>query len=72
MKCDEDAAAHTWKRRRHQVEDVQRRAVSSVGRQAMEGAELAPGSEETLRELRNPSKRPPRARALLPPQNIGT
>ena len=72
VKCDEDAAAHTWKRRRHQVEDVQRRAVSSAGRQAMEGAELAPGSEETLRELRNPLKRPPRARALLPPQNIGT
>ena len=77
VKCDADAAtAHTRKRRRHQVGDIQRRAGRalalvqlgelSAGRQALEGAELAPGSEETLRELRNPLKRPPRARAPLP------
>ena len=66
------------KRRRHHVVDVQCRAARalalvqmgelSASRQALEGAELASGSEETLKELRNPPKRPPRARAPLPPQ----
>ena len=78
VKCDDAATAHARKRRTHQVGDVQRRAARalalvqmgelSAGRQALEGAELAPGSEETLRELRNPLKRPPRARAPLPPR----
>ena len=60
VKCDEDAAtAHTRKRRRHQVGDVQHRAARALalvqigeffaGHQALEGAELAPGSEETQR-----------------------
>ena len=42
----------------------------SAGRQALEGAELAPGSEEILCELWNPLKRAPRARAPLPPQVV--
>ena len=41
----------------------------SAGRQAPEGAELTPGSEETLHELRNPLKRPPHVH-LLPPRVV--
>ena len=34
--------------------------VSSAGRQALEGADLAPGSIPTRQELSNPQRRPPR------------
>ena len=37
----------------------------SAGRQALEGAPVAPGNERTLRELRNPVRRPPQLRAPL-------
>ena len=33
---------------------------------ALEGEELAPGTEETLRLLRDPVRRPPRPREVLP------
>ena len=34
----------------------------SAGRQALEGAEVAPGNVRTLEMLRDPRKRPPRTR----------
>ena len=37
----------------------------SSARQALEGAEVAPRSEETLSMLSDPSKRPPTLRGLL-------
>ena len=37
----------------------------SAGRQALEGAPVAPGIDRTLRELRNPVRRPPQLRAPL-------
>ena len=37
----------------------------SAGRQALEGAPVAPGNDRTLRELRNPVRRPPHLRAPL-------
>ena len=40
----------------------------SAGRQALEGADLAPGTMETLRELRDLVRRPARIRQPLPPQ----
>ena len=38
----------------------------SSGRQALEGASLAPGSEQTLNSLRDPERRPPRPRDPIP------
>ena len=79
-KCDEEASrACTRKRRRQKPEDdITRRAARalalaqkgelSAGRQALEGADLAPGTMETLRELRDPVRRPARIRQPLPPQ----
>ena len=78
--CDEEASrAHTRKRRRQKPEDdITRRAARalalvqmgelSAGRQALEGADLALGNMETLRELRDPVRRPARIRQSLPPQ----
>ena len=37
----------------------------SAGRQALEGAPVALGNDRTLRELRNPVRRPPQLRAPL-------
>ena len=39
----------------------------SGGRQALEGADLAPGSDATLRALTNPARRPNRPREPVPP-----
>ena len=63
-------------RRRHTQQDsVERRADRaealvcmgelSAGRQALEGAPVAPGNDRTLRELHNPVRRPPQLRAPL-------
>ena len=77
-KCDEDASvAHSRKRRRHSVDsEIQRRCDRaqelvqlgelSSGRQALEGASLAPGSEATFAQLTNPTRRPPHAREPMP------
>ena len=63
------------RRRRKQQDSVERRADRaealvcmgelSAGRQALEGAPVAPGNDRTLRELRNPVRRPPQLRAPL-------
>ena len=78
--CDEEASrACTRKRRRQKPEDdITRRAARalalvqmgelSAGRQALEGGALAPGNMETLRELRDPMRRPAQIRQPLPPQ----
>ena len=70
-KCDEDASvANLRKRRRHSVDsEIQRRCDRaqelvqlgelSSGRQALEGACLAQGSEATFAQLTNPTRRPP-------------
>ena len=68
--CAEDASsAQCRKRRRHQEDDLERRAGAgralslvqmgelSAGRQALEGAPLAPGNRETLNQLRDPVRR---------------
>ena len=38
----------------------------SSGMAALEAAEVAPGSEATLQQLQNPSRRPPRPREPIP------
>ena len=38
----------------------------SAGRAALEAADLAPGTNETLQQLRNPVRRPPRPREPIP------
>ena len=63
------------RRRRTQQDSVERRADRaeallckgelSAGRQALEGAPVAPANDRTLRKLRNPVRRPPQLRALL-------
>ena len=78
-RVEEASRACTRKRRRQKPEDdITRRAARalalvqmgelSAGRQALEGADLAPGTMETLRELRDPVRRPARIRQPLPPQ----
>ena len=76
--CTEDASrAQSRKRRRHRIdEDLEQRAARalalvqmgelSAGRQALEGAELAPGTQQTLESLRDPNRRPPRTVDALP------
>ena len=80
--CDETCCAEVAatvsrrKRRRQRPNDPERRAARaqalvmlgelSSARQAVEGEELAPGTEETLRLLRDPLRRPPRPREVLP------
>ena len=62
-KCAEEAAtAHRRRRRKAQGNDVEKRAARALNfvqlgelssaRQALEGADLAPGNDETLRALR--------------------
>ena len=70
------AAAQVRRRRNRRTEDDLTRRVSraealvhgevSSGRQALEGASLAPGSEATLNALKDPAKRPPEPRTPLP------
>ena len=67
-RCSEEASvAFRKKRRRGRDPDESRAARAlqlvqlgelSSARQALEGAELAPGNEWTLREVRNPARRP--------------
>ena len=69
------AQSATKRRRREQKDELGRLAARalglvqlgelSAGRQALEGARLAPGTEETLQVLRDPEKRPPRPRERL-------
>ena len=66
----------SMKRRRTEKPDISRRANRvlrcvldgelSAGRQALEGAELAPGSEATKAALTHPEKRPKTPREPLP------
>ena len=42
----------------------------SSAREALEGAELAPGNRATLAALRNPDRRPPTLRDPLPPELV--
>ena len=73
--CDEDAA-RARRRRRNQGEELERRVSRaqalvhlgelSSARQALEGAAVTPGSQETLSALSDPSKRPPLLRDPLP------
>ena len=83
-KCDEEASrAYTRKRRRQKPEDdITRRAARalalvqmgelSAGRQALEGADLAPGNMETLRELRDPVRRQPEFASLFRHRSLVT
>ena len=57
------------KRAARALELVQMRELSS-GRQALEGAELAPGTLATLAALTNPDRRPAEPREPLPPQLV--
>ena len=77
-KCDEEAsvAMHRKRRRDTQSNEMERRAARALslvqmgelssGRQALEGASLAPGSDQTLNSLRDPDRRPPRPRDPIP------
>ena len=67
--CAEDASrAQCRKRRRHHEDDLERRAGRalslvqmgevSAGRQALEGAPVAPGNRETLNQLQDPFAAP--------------
>ena len=67
--CAEDAStAQSRKGRRHHEDDLERRAGRalslvhmgelSAGRQPLEGAPVAPGTRETLSQLRDPVRRP--------------
>ena len=61
----------TWRRSepRKALALVQVGELSSA-RQALEGAELAPGNDATLRELRNPARRPNVAREPIPEETL--
>ena len=75
--CDERAAVSRRRRTRRAGSDIEVRAARaealvqagelSSARQALEGAELAPGNRATLAALRNPGRRPPTLRDPLPP-----
>ena len=64
------------RQRRRPLNDGERRATKahmlvqlgelSAGRAALEAADLAPGTDETLQQLRNPVRRPPRPREPIP------
>ena len=72
---DEQAHHVSSRRRRHQTDSVEKRAERarnlvhlgelSAARIALEGAQVAPGTLATLRELTNPERRPPRPRQQL-------
>ena len=73
--CAEQAAVASRRRRRRSSDDFQRRAERahalvqlgelSAGRQALENASLAPGTDATFRALTNTLKRPPEPREPL-------
>ena len=77
-KCDDLAAVSRRRHARRQgIDDDLKRRVAraemlvhygelSSARQALEGASLAPGNQETLNMLRDESRRPPRLRDPLP------
>ena len=77
-KCAEDAsqAQRRKRRRRRPEEELGRRAARafalvqlgelSSGRQALEGASVANGTQQTLEALRDPDRRPPLPRDPLP------
>ena len=77
-KCDDLAAVSRRRHARRQGfdDDLKRRVARaemlvhygelSSSRQALEGASLAPGNQETLNMLRDESRRPPRLRDPLP------
>ena len=68
LDCGDQTMNWQTRRRRTQQDSVERRADRaealvcmgdfSAGRQAPEGAPVAPGNDRTLRELRNPVRRP--------------
>ena len=60
----EEAATARRRRQRRRVDDLERWAAA--GRQALEAAEIAPGTLPTLQALRDPSRRPPRPREEIP------
>ena len=74
-RSEQCAVSTRSRRRRAGGDDIQRRAERaevlvqlgelSSGRHALEGALLAPGTNETLRELQDPNKRPPVPREEL-------
>ena len=75
--CDDQAAVSRRRRARRQGEDdLEQRAVRaemlvhygelSSARQALEGAALAPGNQETLNALTDASRRPAQPRDPLP------
>ena len=78
--CDERSAVARRRRTRRVGNDVEVRAARAealvqVGelfsaRQALEGAELAPGNRATLGALRNTDRRPPNLRDPLPPELV--
>ena len=75
MECDEQAAV-SRRRKRRGGHDLERRATRahnlvqvgelSSARQALEGAEIAPGTKDTLSKLADISKRPDRLRDPIP------
>ena len=74
--AEEAAATARRRRQRRRVDDLERRAARaqmmvqlgelSAGRQALEAAEIAPGTLPTLQAFRDPSRRPPRPREDIP------
>ena len=75
----DDASKAQSRKRRHRIveQELDRRAARALslvqkgelssGRQALEGASLAPGTRQTLEALRDPIRRPPVPRDPLPP-----
>ncbi len=69
-------AMHMKRRRDTQSNEMERRAARALslvqmgelssGRQALEGASLAPCSEQSLNSLCDPERRPPRPRDPIP------
>ena len=81
-KCDDEAsvAVHRKRRREGQEGEMERRAARvhgfvqvgelSSGRQALEGASVAPGTRETLDSLRDRRRRPPLPRDPIPREKL--
>ena len=79
----EDASKAQSRKRRHRTveQELDRRAARALslvqmgelssGRQALEGASVAPGTQQTLEALRDPVRRPPVPRDPLPPAVVG-
>ena len=74
--CDDKAASARRRASRRDQDNLESRSLRaemlvflgelSSARQALGGAELAPRNQATLNVLRDPTRRPPRARAPLP------